>query len=564
MKSDRRYRTIRHHPSLITAAAAATLLVSILSIPSTADPYRSYDGSGNNAQHATWGAAGTAFQRLDPVVHYADGISAPSGADRPNPRDISNVIGTQLVGMPDVAGRSDYVWQWGQFLDHDITLTPTGSEFMPIAVTHADDPLAPMIPMMRSAAAGGTGGSVDQPREQMNLNSAYIDASMVYGSSPERAAALRLGTGGLLKSSAGNLLPRNTDLLPNANDGVEPAETLFLAGDVRANEQLGLTAMHTLFMREHNRLATELAIAHPSWGDEELYQQARRLVGGIVQHITYDEYLPALLGTQPLAPTVAYDPGVDATLSNEFASALFRLGHTQVSSQLLRLDAAGNVASGGNVPLAEAFFVPSRIDGSDEIDYLLRGLANQVQQSTDPHMIDTLRNAMFGDPGQGGLDLLSINIQRSRDHGLGSLSEFQLALGLPVAETWADITSNEARQAALELKYGSIDKVDLWIGALSEDPLPGSAVGTLLQTVISQQFYDLMVGDRFFYQWDPNLSASDLEMIASTRLADVIVRNTGIDHLRNNVFFVPEPDACWGLLAAIGCLTLHCGRRRVR
>ncbi len=551
---------MRNQNFLLLAAGA---LISILTVTCVADPYRSYDGSGNNETYGNWGAAGGAFQRIDPVVHYEDAVSTPSGSDRPNPRDISNVIGRQFMGMPDAAQRSDYVWQWGQFLDHDITLTPTGSEFFPIMVTQAGDPLSPIIPMTRSAAADGTGGSTDHPREQMNLNSAYIDASMVYGSSADRAAALRLGTGGLLKSSAGNLLPRNSDLLPNANDGIEPAETLFLAGDIRANEQLGLTAMHTLFMREHNRLANELAAAHPTWGDEELYQQARRIVGGMVQHITYSEYLPALLGNDLLANPSAYDPNVNATLSNEFASALFRLGHTQVSSQLLRLDANGNVAEGGNVLLADAFFVPSRIDSPEEIDYLLRGLASQVQQSTDPHMIDTLRNAMFGDPGQGGLDLLSINIQRGRDHGLGSYSDFQLALGLPVAETWSDITSNPDRQAALASTYGSIDKIDLWIGAMSEDPLPGSAVGTMLQTVISQQFLDLMVGDRFFYLWDDNLSVSDRSLIMSTRLSDVILRNTGIVQLSGNVFFVPEPTVSLGLLAAAaGFLATRRRRRR--
>ena len=62
---------------------------------------------------------------------------------------------------------------------------------------------------------------------------------------------------GKLKTSAGNLLMFNVNGLPNANALGAPEASLFLGGDVRANEQIALTATHTLFMREHNRLATE-------------------------------------------------------------------------------------------------------------------------------------------------------------------------------------------------------------------------------------------------------------------------------------------------------------------
>jgi len=70
----------------------------------------------------------------------------------------------------------------------------------------------------------------------------------------------------------------------------------FQAGDPRANEQLGLLAMHTLWLREHNRVAGELLAINPHWDSDTVYHEARKVVGAVVQHITYQHWLPKLLG----------------------------------------------------------------------------------------------------------------------------------------------------------------------------------------------------------------------------------------------------------------------------
>ena len=150
----------------------------------------------------------------------------------------------------------------GQFLDHDIDLTESDAAngMAPIGISSPEDVLAPgPIPFARSNFQSGT-GSEGLPRQQINEVTAFIDASQVYGSDETRAAELRLGVGGLLKTSAGNLLPMNVSGLPNAG-GSGP--DMFMAGDVRANENVGLTAMHTTFVREHNRLAHLLGDVDP-------------------------------------------------------------------------------------------------------------------------------------------------------------------------------------------------------------------------------------------------------------------------------------------------------------
>jgi hypothetical protein len=174
-----------------------------------------------------------------------------------------------------------------------------------------------VIPLTRSKSASGPG--VTSPRQQVNVMTAFLDGSMVYGSDSTRAAALREFVGGRLKTSSGNLLPFNTGGLSNANDAhIFPDNQLFLAGDVRANENSELTSLHTLFMREHNRLAAIIVSQHPTWNDEQVYQQARRLVIGEIQQITYNEFLPALLGPGALAPYSGYKPNVNPGISTEF------------------------------------------------------------------------------------------------------------------------------------------------------------------------------------------------------------------------------------------------------
>ena len=213
--------------------------------------------------------------------------------------------------------------------------------------------------------------STANPRQQVTEISAFLDASMVYGSDTNRANTLRSFIGGRLKTGSNNLLPLNTTGLANANDaGIFPDNQLFLAGDVRANENIELMAIQTLFMREHNQIADSLAAANPRLSDEQLYQQARRLVIAEVQAITYQEFLPALLGTNPLKPYTGYNPKVNPGIATEFSTVAYRIGHSLVNDDIDFLDNDGNPLADA-IPLAWAFFNPSPVK-SLGIDPLLK------------------------------------------------------------------------------------------------------------------------------------------------------------------------------------------------
>lgn len=499
---------------------------------SPSDEVRSYDGTGNNLEAPALGAAETAFRRLVDA-DYADGISEPSGEDRLSAREISNLISDQIESIPNDRGLTDLVWQWGQFIDHDIDLTLEGhDEEFNIAVPTGDEYFDPFatgtqeISLTRSAVADGTG--VDSVREQINGITSFIDGSMVYGSSEETANSLRSFEGG-------RLLTSGDDLLPVDESG------FFYAGDIRANEQNGLTAMHTLWVREHNRIADEIAARDSSLSDEEIFQEARAIVIGELQAITFNEYLPALLGRDAVPDYQGYDPTVDPSISNLFTTAIFRYGHTTLSSELLRLDDDGNVIDEGNLALRDAFFNPSEIVATG-IDPLLKGLASNASQEIDTQLVDDVRNFLFGPPGAGGFDLAALNIQRGRDHGLPDYNSVREQLGLDPVESFDQITSDPELQAKLEEAYGDVNDIDVWVGALAEDHLPGGSVGELTQAVLLEQFTSLRDGDRFWYE--NVFDGQQLREIDSTRLSDVIERNTELTSIQTNAFFIAEaqPD----------------------
>jgi peroxidase len=200
--------------------------------------YRSFDGSQNNQSDATLNAAGTEFARIG-EAHFADGISVPLGGN--NPRTISNlVVG---AGDPDVAnpeGVSAFMYAWGQFIDHDLTLTRTdGVSDISVVVPAGDSvlPAGTIIPITRAVIDPTTGAGTSNPAMALNSNTAWLDASMVYGSNAATAASLRTADGHMLTSQGNNL--------PIVNGMV-------VAGDVRAGENPALTALQTLFVREHN------------------------------------------------------------------------------------------------------------------------------------------------------------------------------------------------------------------------------------------------------------------------------------------------------------------------
>ncbi len=298
--------------------------------------------------------------------------------------------------------------------------------------------------------------------------------------------------------------------------------------------------MHTLFVREHNRLANVLSDNNPQADAESIFQAARRLVVAEIQIITYNEHLPALIGSNAIPNYSGYDASVNPTIYNEFSAAAYRLGHSMVSEQLLRVGADGASITDGALDLDRAFFsAPQILQSENDIDPILRGLATQVHQSIDVKVIHPLRNLLFGAPGSGGLDLTALNIQRGRDHGLPTYNAMREAMGLRTITSFNEISDDPVLNQSLQDAYGDVSKIDLWIGGLAEAPLidQGSQLGELFQAILVKQFTELRDGDRFWYE--NYLDNDELQRVEDVTLAQVIRSNTNIgNELQNNVFYV--------------------------
>ena len=535
------------------------LLATFTFVFSNAQNFRSYDGRGNNLNNPTWGSVNEPLV-IETSLDYSDDMQSANGQNRPNPRTISNVLFSQDSLLPDVMKLSDYTWAFGQFIDHDITITPPDSdEDISINVPSGDlwfDPDSlgtASIPMSRTNHIDGTGEDVSSPRLISNLTTAFIDGSSFYGHNQERSNWLRTYRNGKLKTSQGGLLPFNTitgefdsDIDPNAphmDDEVGLSVKHFIAGDVRANENPILISFHTLFIREHNRLCDELRAVYLNWRDERIYQEARKRTVGIMNAIIYEEWLPTM-GVE-LPEYQGYDNTVNSGISNVFTVTAFRMGHTLLSGNIMRLDNDGNPIPEGDLALKDAFFNPLEVTKVGGLEPYLKGMGAQVQQKFDAQMLDDVRNFLFADHGSLGMDLASLNIARGRERGIPDYNSLRDFYGMGRISSFSEINPSQRIIDALTSLYDSVDDIDPWVGMLCEEREEGSIFGPLVIEVLKQQFQNLRDGDRYFYQNDPHLTDAEKEEYKNTRLYDVLMRNTNLSVMQPNVFeAVPHDEIC--------------------
>uniref|UniRef100_A0A8D0LBD1 Thyroid peroxidase n=1 Tax=Sphenodon punctatus TaxID=8508 RepID=A0A8D0LBD1_SPHPU len=512
-----------------------------------ANKYRHITGVCNNREHPRWGASNTALARWLPPV-YEDGIGQPkgwipgflyNGFPLPLVREVTRKIihaSNEAVTEDDLY--SDIIITWGQYIDHDIAFTPQSlkrANFLrgadcqltcenlnpcfPIKV-FANDTLSTgmgCMPFYRSSPACGTGDqgillgnlSALTPRQQINGLTSFLDASTVYGSTPAVESKLRNFTSekGLLRTNLQyfdndrEYLPFVDQLLsPCAQDpNSEEAERIecFMAGDSRSSEVISLTALHTLWLREHNRLAKALKKLNRHWSSEMVYQEARKIISALHQIITLRDYIPKIIGpdafNQYIGLYKGYDHTINPTVSNVFSTAAFRFGHATIHPIIKRLNAQyQDDPDLPNLYLHEVFFSPWRLIKEGGLDPLLRGvLARSAKLQVQDQMLnEELTEKLFVLSNNGSLDLASLNLQRGRDHGLPGYNDWREFCGLPRLETEADlntaIASREVVKKLMEL-YGNPNNIDIWLGGLAESFLPGARNGPLFACIIGKQ-----------------------------------------------------------------------------
>uniref|UniRef100_F6YN88 Lactoperoxidase n=1 Tax=Monodelphis domestica TaxID=13616 RepID=F6YN88_MONDO len=524
--------------------------------------YRTITGECNNRRDPTLGSSNRALARWLPA-EYEDGISQPygwtpgvkrNGFPLPLVRDVSNQIAGYLnkPDEPDPSG-SLMLMQWGQWVDHDLDFAPDTELILnehsrkqcdehciqedncfPIMFPPGDPKLknqGPCMPFFRAGFVCPTDPFSSMTREQINALTSFLDASMVYGPEPLLANKLRnmsspLGLMAVNEEFSDNGLA----FLPFDNKKPSPCEFInstagvpcFLAGDSRANEQSLLAVTHTLFIREHNRLAKELKEINPHWNAEKLYQESRKIVGAIIQVITYNHYLPLVLGKElekEIPKYQGYNESEDPRIANVFTFGL-RFGHTEVPSPW-----GSEIAKDGG------------------IDPFVRGmLAKPSKMLTQDNMITSeLRNKLF-QPTQKihGFDLASINLQRGRDHGMPGYNSWRGFCGLSQPKTVEELSAvlgnnRELAQKFMDL-YGTPDNFDLWIAAIAEPLVPGGRVGPLLACLLGKQFKKIRDGDRFFWEKPGVFTPQQRAALKKVSFSRLVCDNTGITEVPINAF----------------------------
>ncbi|TGZ52073.1 Peroxidase [Temnothorax longispinosus] len=496
--------------------------------------YRSIDGTCNNIDNPSWGSAMTAYTRVL-FSQYFDGIQEPRRVGQtkkplPSPRLVSAALST--ANDQSDASRTLAVMEWSQFIAHDMAHTPVRkmvSTRKPIFCCQPDgDTLSPRhvhpdcfpisvsdrdpvygqhyvrcmnyvrsLPVLRSECTFG-------PVEQMNQVSHFLDGSTVYGSTMKKSRELRTFEGGRLRIDVQNnhaYLPRGDAELTS-----QCGENCYNAGDDRVNVHPQLAVIHTVWHREHNRVANTLARLNPDWSDEILYQEARRIVIAEIQHITYKEWLPILLGrryTRAIGLIVGnnysrnYNSDDEPAVSNEAATAALRFLNSLMQGKLSLPDNLRQ--QNKTIQLAEHFFNPRVIESEEVFDGLLRGY-----------------------------------------------NYYRRYCGLPAAKTFDDFLDYIPVEMMRKLRtiYSHPNDVDLIVGGMAERPADDGMIGPTFRCLIYEQFSRTRRTDRFFYDsaTQPHpFTPEQLAQVRNVTLARIFCDNgDDITHMQYNVFLKPQ------------------------
>ncbi|XP_077497256.1 salivary peroxidase/catechol oxidase-like [Amblyomma americanum] len=537
-------------------------------------PFRELDGRCNNLAHPHWGQAYSCERRLLPPA-YKDGVSAPraghSGKPLPSARLISHKLhpqGCHLDRRLNLLAMS-----FGQFLSHDITFVPPSpiprmetflgpDDRFPEGGEHFDIEVPPRDPFFRKFKLNALPFRRSLaccrcrvgPREQTNSRTSFIDASHIYGTSKEISDSLRVFRGGLLKSQAARgspLLPQS--MHPNNDSCSAPGrgKICFRSGDFRVNQNPGLTTLHTIFLRDHNRIARKLAAINPMWDDERLFQVTKRIVEARLQHVTFNEWLPLFIGSKAMAKYdlrplkagfTSYKPNVDPTTFNEFAAAAMRFGHSNIYKRFYLVGPRGSHHA-CVLHLKDSYFRPFPLyDGV--LDSVIRGMLKQRMPSTGRFTDFAITRFLYREPGRPyGSDLVSRDIQRGRDHGIRPYVDYVRLCRKCNIKTFDDlhryrlIPKHTVRQ--LSRIYDDVRDIDLYTGGLSEIPVPGAAIGPTFQCIVADMFHRLKWGDRFYYEHGGqagSFTQGQLDTIRQTTLAKIICENSRIrSHFPRNI-----------------------------
>ncbi|XP_054081978.1 peroxidase [Zeugodacus cucurbitae] len=541
--------------------------------------YRTFDGSCNNFENPGYGMATSRYMRMM-IPKYSDGVYSPTssitGAPLPNARLLSLALYGE-TSLPDDFRTMAFL-QWGQLVAHDMTSflkanttgdccsQPENNSCYPIFLyPHGPISQATSKRCLNFARSASDVDTMCQESgfpysEKISTTSAYLDLSFAYGNSKSENKKFRVFKSGLMKTS----LVNNRDWLPlSMNPETDCGEDIyqcFFLPDMRNQFIPTIAVLHTIIVREHNRIAKILERYNPHYSDERLFQEARKINIAQYQKITYYDWLPLLVG-----PTYAYSksllhrtgnyehvddyaPTVNAAPYAEFAAAAFRYSHNQIPGWFSLVSSRRDYNR--TLRLSNHFDRPENLNllwDSDNFDSLIRGMSTQLQKCPDSNIDKEIKHYFDRKSFEEyGSDLKAIDIQRGRDYGLPSYNDMRVYCGLPRAYDWAGFSNEiaEDKIGLIQKMYASPDDVDLAIGGSLESHAHESILGPTFQCIIGRQFLNARTGDRFFFErYHPHsgFSKDQLAEIRKASLSQLFCNNADfLQDIQINAFIFPN------------------------
>ncbi|XP_050540461.1 peroxidase-like isoform X2 [Daktulosphaira vitifoliae] len=497
--------------------------------------YRTFNGSCNNLDHALWGSTNTPHLRLVDAV-YSGGEREfrrqSNGAPLPGPRELQLCLLTENNDIYD--DYNVHLMQWGQFVAHDITLLPPDDEgpanccalnqnqlrnipyqCRAVILLPMNDPMnyggRTCLPFRRAVTSSNFSCS-QLPNIFMVQTSQYIDGSHIYGPDDTTAASLRTFNDGLLRSE---ILRNGKEYCPQRRrqsrecDNRPNVNVCFDAGDGRVNQNLGIASYQNVFLRLHNFLAKNFRRMNQQWSDEVIYQEVRRIIGAIIQVITYRDFIPNLIGRRfseenglsIFKSKTTYDRTLISSTGLEFSVAAYRVPHNIIPNQLNYFDERHNYIM--SVNLTDWMDNPEQLQYESNLDHLMIGMSDTAGRKNQPSYNNLISNVMFHFhyPGATDMSLIASDIQRGRDTGLPPYFVVRQQCRLSAVRSFEDLHAfmppNEVN--ILKKTYNSVYDIDLIVGMLLEIPEQDSMIGPTAKCIIADGFYRYRYGDRFFF-----------------------------------------------------------------
>ena len=515
-------------------------------IPPEALPkYRTYDGSYQDPTDPHMGMVGSRFGRN--VAPEATAPEPMPGFMEPSPREVSLRLLTRDTFQP-ATSLNLLAGAWIQFQNHGWFGHGANDPdtVIEVPLPEGDD----QWPEDRMLVRG-----THPDRTQMDGNGAaptYIntvthwwDGSQIYGSDEARNRKLRTGEGGKMILEDGRLPEEDEKKLK----GID------LTG-FSDNYWIGLSLLHTLFVKEHNAICDYLKGVYPTWDDERLFLTARLVNSALIAKIHTIEWTPGILA----------NPVLERAMNANWYGVLPRwvrqkFGHvgTEMIGGVVGSDQAHHAAA---YAITEEFISVYRLHPLLPDDYEIRDHRNgQLIEASDFDPIQGhgtrpsidkwgMSNLVysFGVAHPGAItlhnhpralqnhvritgervDIGTIDVLRDRERGVARYNDFREKLRKPRVERFEDLTDDpEWAEQIRDVYDGDIDRVDLQVGMLAEPLPPGFGFSDTAFRIFILMASRRLRSDRFFTNdYSPDVySPEGLDWVERNTMTDVLLRH---------------------------------------